>query len=75
MVLAPESYLNIGFSMDDPTMRAQGSVVRCDPGQGLAIKFKEVNREERASLQKIIEFVDRSSKLYDNTYLSRFQKK
>jgi diguanylate cyclase (GGDEF)-like protein/putative nucleotidyltransferase with HDIG domain len=75
MVLAPESYLNIGFSMDDPTMRAQGSIVRCDPGQGLAIKFKEVNREERASLQKIIEFVDRSSKLYDNTYLSRFQKK
>jgi hypothetical protein len=49
--------------------------VRCDPGQGLAIKFKEVNREERVSLQKIVEFVDRSSKLYDNTYLARIQRK
>jgi hypothetical protein len=61
--------------MDDPTLRAEGSIVRCDPGQGLAIKFKEVNREERVSLQKIVEFVDRSSKLYDNTYLARIQRK
>jgi hypothetical protein len=74
IILAPESHLDISFSMDDPTLRAPGSIVRCDPGQGLAIKFKEGSREERASLQKIIEFVDRSSKLYDNSYLSRIQK-
>ena len=73
--MPPESLLHLAFSMDDPTMRAEGSIVRCDPGQGLAIKFKEASRDERASLQKIIEFVDRSSKLYDNTYLSRILKK
>jgi len=75
VVLAADSRLQIAFSMDDPTLRAEGSIVRCDPGQGLAIKFKEVSREERAYLQKIIEFVDRSSKLYDNTYLSRMLKR
>jgi diguanylate cyclase (GGDEF)-like protein/putative nucleotidyltransferase with HDIG domain len=75
VILAPESHLHLAFSMDDPTLRAEGSVVRFDPGQGLAIKFKDASRDERASLQKIIEYVDRNSKLYDNTYLSRILKR
>jgi hypothetical protein len=74
VILAPESRLTMSFSMDDPTLRAEGTVVRFDPGAGLAIKFKEGNRDERAHLQKILEFVDRSSKLYDNTYISRMLK-
>ena len=75
VILAPETRLILNFSIDDPTLRAEGSVVRFDPGSGIAIKFKEGNRDERAHLQKVLEFVDRSSKLYDNTYLTRMLKR
>jgi len=75
VILSPETRLMLNFSIDDPTLRAEGSVVRFDPGSGIAIKFKEGNRDERAHLQKILEFVDRSSKLYDNTYLTRMLKR
>jgi diguanylate cyclase (GGDEF)-like protein len=75
VILSPETRLILSFSMDDPSLRAEGSVVRFDPGSGIAVKFKEGNRDERAHLQKILEFVDRSSKLYDNTYLTRMLKR
>jgi len=75
VILAPETRLILNFSIDDPTLRAEGSVVRFDPGSGIAIKFKEGNRDERAHLQKVLEFVDRSSKMYDNTYLTRMLKR
>jgi len=39
----------------------------------VAIKFKEGNREERAHLQSILEYVDRTSKAFDNYYLSKIQ--
>ena len=56
-------------------MLAEGSVVRADPGMGLAIKFKEGNRDDRAYLQKILEFVDQSAKSYDNEYLAKLGRK
>ena len=49
--------------------------MRADPGVGLAIKFKEVNREERVHLQEILDFVDQSTKLYDSQYISKLLKK
>jgi hypothetical protein len=53
----------------------EGNVVRSDPGMGLAIKFKEGNRDDRAYLQKILEFVERSAKSYDNDYLTKLGRK
>ena len=50
-------------------------MVRADPGMGLAIKFKEGNRDSRAHLQKILEFVERSTRMYDNEYLARLGRK
>jgi len=69
-IVPPEHKIAIVFSMDDTSLQAEGSVVRMDPGSGLAIKFKE-GRDERARLQKVLEFVDRTTKFYDNNYLSR----
>jgi diguanylate cyclase (GGDEF)-like protein/putative nucleotidyltransferase with HDIG domain len=74
-VLAADSRLNINFSIDGEALLAEGSIVRCDPGMGLAIKFKEGNRDDRAYLQKIVEFVDRSAKTYDNEYLAKLGRK
>ena len=42
---------------------------------GLAIKFKEGNRDSRANLQKILDFVDRTTRKYDNEYLARLGRK
>jgi diguanylate cyclase (GGDEF)-like protein len=75
VVLAADSRLNINFSIDGEALLAEGSIVRCDPGMGLAIKFKEGNRDDRAYLQKIVEFVDRSAKTYDTEYLTKLGRK
>ena len=75
VILAPESRLQLNFSIDGGALQAEGSVVRADPGMGLAIKFKEGNRDSRAHLQKILEFVERSTRMYDNEYLARLGRK
>ncbi len=75
VILAPESKLLFNFSIDEGTLQAEGSVVRADPGMGLAIKFKEGNRDSRAHLQKILDFVDRTTRMYDNEYLARLGRK
>ena len=75
VILAPESRLQLNFSIDGGPLQAEGSVVRADPGMGLAIKFKEGNRDTRAHLQKILEFVERSTRMYDNEYLARLGRK
>jgi len=75
VILAPESRLQLNFSIDGGPLQAEGSVVRADPGMGLAIKFKEGNRDSRAHLQKILEFVERSTRMYDNEYLARLGRK
>jgi diguanylate cyclase (GGDEF)-like protein/putative nucleotidyltransferase with HDIG domain len=75
VILAPETRLHLNFSLDDGHLKAEGSIVRADPGVGLAIKFKEVSREERVHLQEILDFVDQSTKLYDSQYISKLLKK
>jgi len=75
VILAPESKLKLNFSIDEGSLQADGCVVRADPGVGLAIKFKEGNRDDRAHLQQILEFVNRNSKMYDSEYLSKLIKK
>src|SRR5246127_1405861 len=75
VILAPESRLQLNFSIDGGALQAEGSVVRADPGMGLAIKFKEGNRDSRTHLQKILEFVERSTRMYDNEYLARLGRK
>jgi PilZ domain len=74
VMLAPESKLTLNFSIDDGHMQTEGSVVRSDPGTGLAIKFKEGNRDDRAHLQQILDFVDRTTKMYDAQYISKLAK-
>ena len=71
VLLSADTKVRVMFSIDDSKLQAEGMVVRNDPGTGIAIKFKEGNRDERAHLQKIMEYVDRTSKAFDNYYLSK----
>jgi len=70
-IMPAGSKLKINFSIDDGKMQAEGSVVRIDPGSGIAVRFNDMNREERDKMHRVLEFVQNSSKFYDNRYLSK----
>ena len=61
--------LKLVFSMENNYLQAAGAVARIDPGMGLAIQFKELNREDKDKMHRILEFVQNSSAYYDNRYL------
>ncbi|MGO9127336.1 MAG: diguanylate cyclase [Terriglobales bacterium] len=68
-IVAPGTQLKLIFSVDDGQLQATGSVTRIDPGSGVAVQFKELNREDKDKMHRILEFVQNSSALYDNRYL------
>jgi diguanylate cyclase (GGDEF)-like protein/putative nucleotidyltransferase with HDIG domain len=74
-IVAPGSNIKIGFSMDDASLAAEGTVLRLDPGSGVAVQFKEVNREGRERMFKILEFVQKTTAFYDNRYFENLMKR
>jgi len=74
-IAAPGSRITLGFSMDDSTLTAEGVVARLDPGMGLAIQFREVNREGRERMLKVLEYVQKSSAFHNNRYLETLLKR
>ena len=73
-ILAPGSKLKLGFSMDDSSLTAEGVVARLDPGSGVAVQFREMNREGRERMFKILEFVQKTTTFYNNRYLDSLTK-
>ena len=70
-ILPPGSKLKLVFSIDDGKMQAEGSVVRIDPGSGIAVRFNDMNREDREKMHRVLEFVHNSTMFYDNRYFSK----
>ena len=60
--------------MDDPSLTAEGVVARLDPGSGVAVQFREMNREGRERMFKILEFVQKTTTYYNNRYLDSLTK-
>ena len=73
-LLPAGSKLKVIFSIDDGRLQAPGSVVRIDPGSGIAIQFNDMNREDREKMHKVLEFVHNSTMYYDNRYFSKLLK-
>jgi diguanylate cyclase (GGDEF)-like protein len=73
-ILAPGTKIKLGFSMDDPSLTAEGVVARLDPGSGVAVQFREMNREGRERMFKILEFVQKTTTFYNNRYLDSLTK-
>jgi diguanylate cyclase (GGDEF)-like protein/putative nucleotidyltransferase with HDIG domain len=67
-ILAPGTKIKLGFSMDDGNLTTEGMVTRIEPGVGVAMQFREVNREGREKMFKILEFVQKSTAFYNNRY-------
>jgi diguanylate cyclase (GGDEF)-like protein/putative nucleotidyltransferase with HDIG domain len=70
-ILTPGTHLKLIFSIDDGKLHADGAVARFHPGAGIAVQFKELNREDKARMHRILEFVQNSTTLYDNRYYEK----
>jgi diguanylate cyclase (GGDEF)-like protein len=73
-ILSPGSKLKLVFSMDDASLSAEGVVARLDPGSGVAIQFREVNRDGRERMFKVLEFVQKTTAYYNSRYFENLLK-
>ena len=53
-IVAPGTRIKLVFSMDDATLSAEGVVARLDAGTGVAVQFREMNREGRERDRKSV---------------------
>jgi diguanylate cyclase (GGDEF)-like protein/putative nucleotidyltransferase with HDIG domain len=74
-ILSPGTNLTLSFSMEDGALTAEGVVARIDPGVGVAVQFKETNREGREKMLKILEYVQRTTTFYNNRYFEGLLKR
>jgi hypothetical protein len=75
VILAPGSKLKLVFSIDDGKLQAEGSVLRIDPGTGVAVQFSDLNRGDRTVIQRVMEYVQAASTMYDNHYVEKLKAK
>ena len=68
-ILPPGSSVRLVFSIDDGSLSAEGTIARIHPGSGAAVQFKEMSRESREKMYRVLEFVQSSTALYDGRYL------
>jgi diguanylate cyclase (GGDEF)-like protein/putative nucleotidyltransferase with HDIG domain len=68
-VLSPGSKLKLVFSDHGEQLLAEGSVTRMDLGSGVAVQFKELTREDRNQMQRILALVQDTTISYENQYL------
>ncbi len=68
-ILSPGSIVKLVFSIDDGTLSAEGTVARIHPGSGVAVQFKEMSRDSREKMYRILEFVQSKTTMYNDRYL------
>ena len=73
VILPAGTRLKLTFSMDDGKLQAEGSVLRLDPGTGVAVSFGDVNRGDRANIQRVMEYVQHATAAYDDRYFSKLR--
>ncbi len=73
-ILPAGSTIKLNFSMDDAGLWVEGMVARLDPGSGVAVQFREMNREARDRMFRILEFVQKTTTLFNNRYLDTLAK-
>ena len=49
-------------------------MTRLDPGAGAAVQFRELNREARERMFRVLEFVQKTTTFYNNRYLDSLTK-
>jgi len=75
VILTAGTRLNLIFSIDDGKLQAEGTVLRTDPGTGIAVQFGDMNREGRAAIQRVIQYAQDATALYDENYVTQLKEK
>src|SRR6202522_2524946 len=70
-ILKPGSNVKVVFSMDDAALSTEGTIARIHPGSGVAVQFKEMSRESREKMYRILEFVQSTTTMYNERYLQK----
>jgi hypothetical protein len=73
-ILTPGTNLTLVFSIDDGKLQTEGTVARMHAGSGVAVQFKELNREDKVKMHHVLEFVQNSSAMYDNRYQEKINR-
>ena len=73
-ILTPGTNLTLVFSIDDGKLQTEGTVARMHPGSGVAVQFKELNREDKVKMHRVLEFVQNSSAMYDNRHYEKINR-
>ncbi len=63
--------LKLVFSIDDGRVQAEGTVLRLDPGTGIAFQFNETTRGDRGKIPHVIEYVQKESRAYDASFYEK----
>ena len=74
-ILTPASSLKMVFSIDDGALSAEGVIARVHPGSGIAVQFKEMSRESREKMYRILEFVQSKTTQYNDRYMQSLLKR
>ncbi len=74
-ILPPASTLKLVFSIDDGTLTTEGTVARIHPGSGIAVQFKEMSRESREKMYRVLEFVQSNTAMYNDRYMQNLFKR
>jgi len=74
-ILTPGTKIKLVFSLDDGNLDAAGYVARMDPGSGIAVQFKELNREAKEKMYRILEHVQKTNTFYNNRYFENLLKR
>ena len=68
-IFPPNSNLKIVFSIDDSALSAEGTVARTHPGSGVAVQFKEMSRDSREKMYRILDFIQGATTSHNDRYL------
>jgi diguanylate cyclase (GGDEF)-like protein/putative nucleotidyltransferase with HDIG domain len=62
-LLQRETKIRILFSVDDPVLQMEGTVVRTNPGSGVGIEFSEA--DARSRMLRVLQYAESCTKSYD----------
>jgi diguanylate cyclase (GGDEF)-like protein/putative nucleotidyltransferase with HDIG domain len=84
VILTPGTGVKLVFSMDnakananagaDGVLSAEGTIARIHPGSGVAVQFKEMSREAREKMHRILEFVQTTTTAYNERYMQNIRR-
>ncbi len=73
VILPAGTRLRLVFSMDDGKLQAEGSVLRLDPGTGIAVTFGDISRDDRVNIQQVMEYVQNATAAFDSRYVAKLK--